>query len=358
MRRIGAAVGLAVVWPSLLLAQAMERVTFDEAVRRAVASHPTVQRAAADIMRADAVFQQVRARSRPSIDASLATNMIGPVTRFGGSAIFPRAQTVTSASVAVPLILPVRWAERNQAADQVVVSQRGLDEARRQVAVAAGEAYLMIIAERRVLELNERARDNARAHYDYANQRFQGGLGSRLNAVRAEQEISSNEARVEEARLAIRRAQEALGVLMAAEGPVDASVEPVFDEPAAAASDAALVADREDVRSILARESAAQRRAADARKDYLPSVTALFAPQVLAPSGLFANARSWRASVLFSVPLFDSGQRRGQERERLAFRPRSRRAQQRGTPGALRESGGTGGGGGNRAGARPRTAGC
>ena len=42
---------------------------------------------------------------------------------------------------------------------------------------------LAIITERRVLELNERARDNARAHYEYANQRYQGGLGSRLNAV-------------------------------------------------------------------------------------------------------------------------------------------------------------------------------
>jgi outer membrane protein TolC len=45
----------------------------------------------------------------------------------------------------------------------------------------------------------------------------------------------------------------------------------------------------------------------------------LFAPEVLAPTGLFANARSWRASVLFAVPLLDSGQRRGQMREREAL---------------------------------------
>jgi outer membrane protein TolC len=80
-----------------------------------------------------------------------------------------------------------------------------------------------------------------------------------------------------------------------------------------------LVATRDDVQSILARESAARRRAIDARKEYLPSVTALFTPEVLAPSGLFANARSLRATVLFSVPLLDSGQRLGQARERQAF---------------------------------------
>ncbi|OFW03644.1 MAG: hypothetical protein A3I61_01685 [Acidobacteria bacterium RIFCSPLOWO2_02_FULL_68_18] len=319
MRRGLLVLGLAAACPNLAAAQAIERVTFEEAVRRAIVNHPTVERAAADIIRADAVVQQVRARALPTIDASLATNVIDPVTRFGGSAIFPRTQTVTTAGVALPLLVPVRWAERNQAADQLLVSQRGLDEARRQVAVAAAQAYLAVMTERRVLELNERARDNARAHYDYANQRLQGGLGSRLNAVRAEQEVSSNEARVEEARLGMRRAQEALGVMTGGDGPVDAAADPVFGLPPPGATEPELVAGREDVRMFLARESAAVRRASDAWKDHLPSVTALFTPEVLAPSGLFANARSWRASVLFTVPLLDSGLRRGQTRERQAL---------------------------------------
>ena len=118
----------------------------------------------------------------------------------------------------VPLLAPVRWAERAQARDQVFVAERGAAEVRRQIAVAAAEAYLAIIAERRVLESNTRARDNARAHFEYAKQRFEGGVGSRLNALRAQQELSGDEARVEDALLAVRRAQEALGVLIAAEG--------------------------------------------------------------------------------------------------------------------------------------------
>jgi outer membrane protein TolC len=70
----------------------------------------------------------------------------------------------------------------------------------------------------RVLDLNTRARDNARAHFEFANQRFQGGIGSRLNMLRAEQETLSNETRVEEALLAIQQSQEALGVLVGADG--------------------------------------------------------------------------------------------------------------------------------------------
>ena len=137
-------------------AQTIERVTFDDAVRRAVASHPTVQRAAADILRAEAVLQQTRSRSRPTVDFELATHVIDPVTRFSGSAIVPRTQTVTTPTIAVPIVSPVRWAERHQAGDQILVTQRTADDVRRQIAVATGQAYLTVVAQRRVVELNER----------------------------------------------------------------------------------------------------------------------------------------------------------------------------------------------------------
>lgn len=300
-------------------AQVLETVTFEEAVQRAVKSHPTVQQAAAGILRAEAILQQARARYLPTIDATFSTNVIDPVTQFSGTSINPRTQTVTAAGLIMPILTPVRWAERNQAEEDVFVSVRAADEARRAVAIAAGEGYLAIIVRRRVLELNERARENASAHYEYANQRYQGGIGSRLNALRAQLEVAGDDARVEEARLAIRRAQEALGVLIAADGPVDASEEPTFEVPPPPVPDTQLVTDRQDVQTIIARQSAAERRAADAWKDYLPSVTALFTPTMLAPTGLFANARSWRATVLFTLPLFEVGGRQGQARERRAL---------------------------------------
>jgi outer membrane protein TolC len=317
MRRL--LVSLLIAVPAFALAQELERVTFDDAVRRAVAMHPTIQQAAAGVLRANAILQQVRARSLPTVDASFTTNVIHPVTSFEGTSIVPRTQTITAGGLTVPLFAPVRWAERAQAADQVNVSQRAQDDARRAVALAAGQAYLTVIAQRRVLELNQRARDTARAHYDYANQRFQGGLGSRLNALRAQQEVSADEARVEAAAFALRRAQEALGVLIASDRPVDAAADPVFDLPPPTISDAELVRGRADLQLVAARQSAAERVVADSWRDYLPAAAAQVAPQFTAPAGLFADAHSWRTSFLFSVPIFDGGQRRGVARERQAF---------------------------------------
>src|SRR5437868_5525689 len=59
------------------------------------------------------------------------------------------------------------------------------------------------------------------------------GTGSRLNALRAQQQWSTNEGLLETSRLALYRAQEALGVLIAADGPADAIDEPDFSVPPA-----------------------------------------------------------------------------------------------------------------------------
>ena len=272
-------------------------------------------------MRAEALLQQARALSLPSLAATVATTTIGPVTEFSGQSVVPRTQVNFGAAATVPLLAPVRWAGRAQAGDQVAVARRGADDVRRQVAVATAEAYLAVIAARRIVELNERARDNARAHYEFAEERFRGGLGSRLNALRAQQELSSDEARVEEARLAVRRAQEALGVLVAADGPVDAAAEPAFEAAdaagvASAPADPGTVAQRPDLRLLSAREAAATRVVHDSWREYLPEASAVVAPQWLTPTGLFAQSRSWSASIVFAVPLFDAGERRGRAAER------------------------------------------
>ena len=310
------ALSLTPAWP--VAGQTIEAISFDEAIRRAVTNNPSMQQAAAGILRAESLLQQTRAVALPSVNASLATSIIGPVPAFAGQNIVPRSQLNTAAGLAVPLVMPVQWAERHQAADQVIVSQRTADDVRRQVAVATAEAYLAVIALRQVVELNERARDNARAHFEYAHQRYEGGLGSRLNSLRAQQEVSADEAVLEEARLAVRRAQEALGVLVAADGPVDAASEPNFQTALEAQPEQQLIQGRSDLRVVLAQESAATRVLKDSWREYLPSVTSLFAPQLLTPSGLFAPSRSWSLSFVASVPIWEAGQRRGRERERQA----------------------------------------
>ena len=310
-------IGVSLLAASTAQAQTMERLTFQQAIDRAIAANPTVAQATTGIMRAEAILEQVHSSSLPALAATFATSATTPVKfNNGGSTVtvVPPVQTTTTPTLLVPILVPVAWAQRNQAADQVTVSQVNEKDVRRQVAVAAGQAYLAIIARRRVLDLNERARDNAKAHFDYANQRFQGGLGSKLNALRAEQELYSNETTVNNAMLAIQLAQEALGVLVASNGPVDATDYPNFDIP----DELGQLTNRTDIQLIMARETAAQRVFSDSWKDRLPSLNGTFAPSMVEPPGVFAKAFTWRATALFAVPLWDSGLRAGEKAQRLA----------------------------------------
>ena len=132
----------------------------------------------------------------------------------------------------MPVLAASRWAATTQARDQVEIANLSTADVRTNIAVATAQAYLAIIAQKRQVEVSLRARETSLAHLDYARRRLEAGAGTRLNELRAGQEVATNEARLENAQLGVSRAQEALGVLIAANGPVDAASEPVFNIPA------------------------------------------------------------------------------------------------------------------------------
>lgn len=316
--------GTAAAQPLTAPAPVPPKMTFEEAVQRAIANNPSVAQAAANILRAQGILTQVGSFSLPSLAATVTSRSIGPVPEFQGNTITPRTQLNAGVAFAAPLIVPALWAERAQARDQVGVAEINAQEVRRQIADATAQAYLAIIAARQLADLNVAARDNARAHFDYAQQRYQGGMGSRLNALRAEQEASSDEVRVETAQLAVRRTQEALGVLVASDGPVDTADEPAFEVPAdippnaIAPTTTEWLSQRADIRLVRAQTSAAQRVVSDSVKDWFPTLTGVFAPQTVHPGSFFTPSNSWALSFVVAAPIFDGGQRRGIKRQREA----------------------------------------
>ncbi len=308
----------------------MEVVTFEQAVSRALANNPTVAQAATAVLRAEGLLQQARSATLPTAAASVSTATIDASRGFSGVVVQPKTQSTILLDISMPVLAASRWAAAAQARDQIEVADLSAADVRKQVGVAAAQAYLGIINQRRQLEVNQRAREAALAHLDYARRRLAEGAGTRLNELRAAQEVASDDARLENARLAVRRAQEALGVLMAAAGPVDAAGEPTFDLtgvlPVPGAPDAAegLIDNRSDIRLSLATSRAFERVWHDSRRDYFPTAVASFDPQALTPTGAFTASRSWRFTLNVSVPVFDAGQRRGLARFREAAATSSR----------------------------------
>jgi outer membrane protein TolC len=297
-----------------------EQVTFQQAVDRARQQNPSVQQAAQEILRARGFLQQATAGTLPDISASIVNTTRNTSVVFNGQVVQPRNQSTLSLSVNALLFAPVQWALKAQAGDQARIAEISEAEVKRQIAIATAQAYLAIVERRRVYDANVRARDTARAHFDLAHAQRTSGAGSLLNELRAQQALSADETLVAQSANQVYQAQEALGVLLAADHPIDTNGVPTLDTPVSIAdATAALPTTRADLRLAAEEIVAANRVYNDTWKEWLPSVSALFEPQDIEPASFFQNARSWAFTVQASIPIFDFGLRKGERASRLAL---------------------------------------
>lgn len=309
--------GLTCVAPhALAQTSTLEVVTFEDAVQRAIQANLTVERASTAVLGAEALLAQARAALRPTAGGSAIVTVLDGARGFSGNVVQPRTQLTLGGSVDVPVLAAAQWAVRAQAADQVTIAKMTVDDIRRQIGVAAAQSYLAVVTGKRQVEVNERARDTARAQLDYATARREGGVGSRLNEERAAQELAVTEELVERTRLAVMLGQEALGRLLTADHAVDVAGPPALETPATD-GDAWWLA-RTDIKLFDARVDAQTRVVDESWRDWVPTVGASFRPQYVTPAGLFAPSGTWQALLSANIPIFDSGQRKATKGRRLA----------------------------------------
>jgi outer membrane protein TolC len=210
----------------------------------------------------------------------------------------------------------VQW---GQAGDQVDVAQANEADVRRTIAVSTARAYLTIITEKRLLETARIARDNARSHYGFTHAQRVGGVGNRLDEARAAQEFTTDEVTLQNQHVALLKAREALGVLMAAPAPVDTTDEGVPTQMPSF-NDAMNEADkvRADVVARRHAAKAAERTVHDAWADYLPYLNLIALPFYQTPPTPTIPQTGWQAELVLTVPFYDGGLRYGQEHERDA----------------------------------------
>jgi len=317
-------IALSAVGPAWAQTEAApERVTFQEAVRRATERNPTVAEAAQAILRAEALLDQARSVFRPTLYGDVSTTILDAARGFGGNITQPRTQYSFNGTVTYPFLAAARWARKSQAADQVEIARISAEDTRRQVALTAAQAYLAAIGAAHQRDIALRNRDTARALADYARARLEAGQGSRLNHVRASQEVAVAEGLIQAAELAVQQAREALGIAIFSETPVDAAGDPEIEAAAAPSDEDTWLIRRPDVRLFTAQAQAAERVVRDNWKSWLPEGTAFFTPQYVTPPGFFAPAKTWVAFFQLQIPIYD-GTLGATKRVRVADRETAR----------------------------------
>jgi len=313
-------------------APAIERLTLEEAVRRAVARSTTSLIADQEILRAEGILREVRAPALPILTGAatgtrLDSDRTATIVTLSPSGIptntavvqVPRQQLAASLILSVPLIAPQRWVAWSHAKEQVEIARASLEDARRAVAVATARTYISVMAQHRLVQITIQARDSAKAHLDDAQARYDVGSGNRLDVVRAAQEVSTDESQLALAESGLTRAREALGVLVAADGPLE--VEEEIQLPAPAAQEQALLdaeEKRPDVRASVLRTESARGVLNDSWTDYMPLLSAVVQPFYNSAPTISQPETGWAAQLVLTVPFYDGGARYGVRRERSA----------------------------------------
>jgi outer membrane protein TolC len=312
-------------------------MTLEEAVRRALAVNPTSETAAQEIRRAEALTKQARAEWFPTLTANGTYTRLDADRVLSGRVILYANQLQGNVVLNVPIVAGKQWAAYARAQENIGVAQAANGDARRSVAVAAARAFLTVIAQHHLLNAAKGALGNASAHEEYASTRFVGGVGNRLDAVRASQERASAVVSVKTQVSALARAQEALGVFVGANGSVDASEEPALLAPpspsgvvsgtSALPKEAAAMEDtvrRADVVVERERTRVASHAVRDSWEDYLPLLSAIAQPFYQNPPSYSQPLTGWQAQLVLSIPLFDGGLRSGVADERRAVEAEAR----------------------------------
>jgi outer membrane protein TolC len=301
-----------------------EVLAFDAAVSRALRANPSAAVALDEIARARAVVEEVRSASMPTLSFNASyTRLEGDRTLAGSNppvVVLPGDQVGASLFLAAPLVAPRSWVQIAHAKDNVAVARLSAADVQRQLALATARTYLQLMAQHRSIEVSRRARDNARAHYQFAHQRFAGGYGTRVDEVRAAQEVAADEALLQASVSNLARLREALGVLVGADHPVDVTED--VSLPGAPPLDQSLkdaLELRTDVLLLQGRLHAAEHVRKDDWADYMPSLTLTLQPFLQYPATSTLPEKGFQGQLLLSWPIYDGGLRYGLAKERAAL---------------------------------------
>lgn len=311
-------------------AQDLPKVGFDDAIREAVRNNPQTQKAVEQIRRAEALMRQARASSFPTVtglgvytrlDADRAACLAPPCPPGIPRVFVPANSLSAQVTVAVPLLAPQRWVTWFHAGDQIDVAKATSEDMARTIAVSTARAYLTVLAQHRVVESSTHARGTAKAHLDFAQGRLNAGIGNKIDEVRAAQQLAQADLQLQNANIGLARSEEALGVLVGRDGPLDIGAEPQLPSDVDMVNG---VNHRTDVNMMMVRWDAAKKVQRDNWTDYMPTLTGAFTPFYQEPPSITTPQTGWTATLTLSIPFYDGGLRYGLQRERKSLTEQAR----------------------------------
>jgi outer membrane protein TolC len=322
--------GLAWAQPPTLAPSPTARVTLQDAIALALAKNPTYAVALLEVRRVEAVVRETKAAWLPTLYGYGGITHLDGNRVEAGAVVLAQNELTANLTLTVPLVMTRQWLTTQESRLAADATRATGADVRRTVAYALGQAYLAVYAQKFVIEVDERARDTAKSHADYARQRYAGGVGNRIDEVRALQEVATDEALVQQAYAQLASVEEALGILVGNDGPLDTAEDATLAVPQSLQEGLEGAARRTDVVALDLRARAVGKTVEDDWSDYAPYLVGVAEPFYQNPATPTVPLSGYQLELLLTVPLYDGGLRYGQHKERDALHDEARVAYEAG----------------------------
>jgi outer membrane protein TolC len=278
----------------------------------------------ARIAEARASSRDALSKALPTLTATGSVNhhlLYGTGTRLSSSGIrsnvrIPDPGTTWQAGVGLrqPVIDYKSWYDIGTGNDRTRVAEHQTQNTERQLLGEVANTLVDLVTAERLLEISRESLLSSLALYNLTERRAALGAGSRLDVLRAEQNVSQSRSQLVATQEAVLQARESLG--MALGFPQGWGIDPAIKLDSLAADARQLctqvgtVADRADVRAALANSQAAERDRKSANYEGLPTLD--FVSDLTVTSQDFtANNKpvQWTIGGLLTIPLYDGGSR-------------------------------------------------
>ncbi|WP_129356667.1 TolC family protein [Sorangium cellulosum] len=286
-----------------------------------------------EVARAEGLARRALAAALPSLDATgRASHQLAgdEVTRWpagtptgpgaAGGADVERAPTTLSGSLTLrqPILAPRAWYGIGTAELSVEVAKLSLEDRRRVVLGAVADAVVSIVTAERASEVRRVGLRSALELLELTRRRERLGTGTKLDVVRAEQDVALARAALVAGDEGLRKAREALGAALGLRGEV--GVPQTFSLNGIAAEMRSRCTggrsdQRADVRAARAELEIAERNLTDTKLAFAPyaELSSSLEGQTSLGDDTQVRSRSWGWSIsaVLTVPIWDGGARYG-----------------------------------------------
>jgi len=321
--------------------------TWDEILDLIRARSTDLRTAYDEVLRAEGMTRSALAQTLPTISlAGTYTyqtgnygNTIEPVPKANGTigkilvSSAPNANSVAGQAVLTQPILAFQaWHGIGTARAGERAARLSFDDMKRTIALNVANAIIGVVTAERIAELNRVGTRNALERLDLSQRKQTLGAASKLDVVRAQQDVESARATLVTGDESLIQSREALGLALGLPEQVGVTRDLKMNGLVQSALDSCKVApsieQRADVAAARTRLEVAKRNVDDVYYQFLPTLTG---QSTAAYSTLYADVpgqptTTWNILGTLAVPLWDGGLRYGELRQTRALEDEARQS--------------------------------